>query len=200
MLFTGYQRGAYYPTHHFEHVIDSLVDKIKSAGSTVLLNHEVTTFTEMGGAIGGVSGRNIQNDESFEFRAKPVVCNMDPQRAASMIGLPKFGKKQRQRLNYDYSASNFMVYCTLCDIDLTELGFGCWNTFHSGDTDLNRSFRRMYDDFDYSNPSFAITTPGLMAKGVNDRPQGEQIVEILTVANYAHFKSLKQQGRSLKLP
>lgn len=196
MLFTGYQRGAYYPTHHFEQVIDSLVDKIEKAGSTVLLNHEVTSFIEKNGVIKGVNGIEIPDGNAFEFTAKQIICNMDPQRAASMIGIDKFAKKHRQRLNYSYSPSNFMIYCTLRDIDLVELGFGRWNTFHSGDNDLNTAFDRMYDQHDYSNPSFAITTPGLMTHDNSDRREDEQIVELLTVADYRYFELLKQKGRS----
>jgi len=39
--FESYQEGAFYPTQHFEHVINSLVKVIESQGQ-VLLNHEVT--------------------------------------------------------------------------------------------------------------------------------------------------------------
>jgi len=42
ILFRSYQ-GAFYPTQHFEHVINSLVKVIESQGQ-VLLNHEVTNF------------------------------------------------------------------------------------------------------------------------------------------------------------
>ena len=55
-----------------------------------------------------------------------------------------------------------MAYCVVKDIDLRDYGFGKWNTFHSGDRDLNQAFDRMYVSHDYSNPSFAITTPHLI--------------------------------------
>ena len=43
-LFRGYQAGAFYPTQHFESVINSLVKVIESHGGKVLLNHEFTNF------------------------------------------------------------------------------------------------------------------------------------------------------------
>ncbi|MDZ7951015.1 hypothetical protein [Nostoc sp. DedQUE09] len=43
-LFKGYQVGAFYPTQHFEHVINSLVKVIESNRGQVLLNHKVTNF------------------------------------------------------------------------------------------------------------------------------------------------------------
>ena len=51
LLFTGYQRGAYYPTRHFEHVIDTLVETIRSGGGSVDLNREVTSFTRNGAEL-----------------------------------------------------------------------------------------------------------------------------------------------------
>ncbi len=41
-LFSGYMDGAYYPTHHFEHVIESLVATIRKHGGEVQLNCRVT--------------------------------------------------------------------------------------------------------------------------------------------------------------
>jgi all-trans-retinol 13,14-reductase len=48
----------------------------------------------------------------------------------------------------------------------------------------------MYVNHDFSNPSFAMSTPGFLTTDDSDRPQGEQIIEFLTVANYDYFKNL----------
>ena len=37
MLFSGYMRGAYYPTRHFEHFLDSLVGRIEGNGGEIRL-------------------------------------------------------------------------------------------------------------------------------------------------------------------
>ncbi len=54
ILFTGYQQGAFYPTQHFEHVINSLVKVIEENGGEILLNLEVTSFTLTNKTITGV--------------------------------------------------------------------------------------------------------------------------------------------------
>jgi len=121
---------------------------------------------------------------------------MDPQKAANMIGAEKLSNSIRKKLDYEYSASNFMAYCAVKDIDLQKYGFGKWNVFHTGSIDLNESFKKMYQDHDYSNPSFAICTPGFLTKEASDRPEGQQIIEFLTVADYNYFKKLKDTDKS----
>ena len=197
MLFTGYQRGAYYPTRHFEHVIDSLVETITVNGGDMLLQNEVTGFLIESEAVTGVEVRNLVSGQVETQRADTVICNMDPRRAAELIGPGRFGKSIRRRLDYDYSPSNFMIYCTVAGLDLGDYGFGKWNTFHSGHDNLNTAFNAMYYDHDYSNPSFAITTPGFMTRDTSDRPAGQSIVELLTVADHDYFAALLQENKAL---
>ncbi len=195
MLFTGYQRGAYYPTQHFEFVIESLVASIQSHAGEVCLNQQVDSYLLEGQAVTGVQVTDKTNGEEYTVMANTVVCNADPRGAAEQIGLEHFSKGVREKLNYGYSASNFMIYCTVKGLDLKAHGFGRWNTFHCGDDDINTSFDRMYVDHVYSNPSFAITTPGLMTEDRSDRSAGEEVVEILTVADYDYFAELLTRDR-----
>lgn len=195
MLFTGYQRGAYYPTEHFEHVIDSLVEVINANGGEVLLQHQVTEFLIDQGGARGVITKDLRSEQEHTLLAATTICNMDPQRAAQMIGHDQFSRSVRRRLDYEYSPSNFMIYCTVSDIDLADYGFGKWNTFHCGHDDINQAFNAMYYDHDYSNPSFAITTPGLMTNDTSDRPVGHQIVEMVCVADYDYFANLLAADR-----
>ncbi len=192
MLFTGYQRGAYIPTKNFEHVIDSLVGVIKGSGGEVLYQHEVDAIHMKNGVVDRVRAKNLVSGEYGEFTGKTIICNMDPQRAAGLIGLQHFSGRLRRKLSYEYSPSNFMAYCAVRDIDLRDYGFGRWNVFHSGHEDLNVAFDQMYNKQDYSNPSFAITTPDLITRDLSDRPPGQQIIELLTVADYNYFQQLKQ--------
>jgi phytoene dehydrogenase-like protein len=191
-LFRGYQAGAFYPTQHFEDVINSLVKVIESHGGEVLLNQEVTNFRVTDKTVIGVQAMDLITHQTAEFTGDTVICNIDPQRAAKMIGEEKFSKKVRQKLNYEYSASNYMAYCVVKDLDLRDYGFGKWNLSHTGHEDLNEAFAQMYDRHDYSNPSFAITTPTLMTTASRDCPEDCQIVEFLTVANYDYFKQLRE--------
>jgi all-trans-retinol 13,14-reductase len=194
-LFRGYQAGAFYPTQQFEQVINSLVKAIESHGGQVLLNQEVTNFRVTDRTVTGVEAMDLTTHQTAEFTGDTVICNIDPQRAAKMIGVEKFSKTVRRKLDYEYSASNFMAYCVVKDLDLREYGFGKWNLFHTGDRDLNQAFAQMYDQGDYSNPSFAITTPTLLTTISRDCPADCQIVEFLTVANYDRFNQLRENDK-----
>ncbi|MGK7911812.1 MAG: phytoene desaturase family protein [Synechococcus sp.] len=195
ILFTGYQEGAFYPTKHFDFVIDSLVEVIEKHGGTVILNHEVTEFYVEGRRVIGVMARDVRSNEPQQFVGETIICNMDPQKAAQLIGRDRFSPAVRKKLDYDYSPSNFMAYCVVKDLDLRDYGFGKTNLFHSGHPDLNQAFAAMYEDADYSNPSFAITTPTLLTDSVRDCPEDCQIIEFLTVANYKYFKQLLETSR-----
>jgi phytoene dehydrogenase-like protein len=196
ILFTGYQEGAFYPTQHFEHVINALVEVIVAEGGEVITETEVIEFLVEGKQVTGVKAMNLNTHETCEFSAKNVICNIDPKRAAKMIGLEKFSSRVQRQLAYDYSASNFVAYCVVKDLDLRDYGFGPWNTFHTEDVDLNRAFTRMYEHQDYAQPSFAITTPTLLTQASRDCPADCQIIEFLTVANYDYFKALHDRDRA----
>ena len=195
VLFRGYQAGAYYPTQHFEYVINSLVKVIESNGGQVLLNHEVTNFRVTDRTVKGVQAMNLLSHQTDEFVGDTVICNIDPKKAAKMIGEAQFSKTVRRKLDYEYSVSNYMAYCVVKDIDLRDYGFGKWNLFHTGHQNLNEAFAQMYDRHDFSNPSFAITTPTLLTDSSEDCPEDSQIVEFLTVANYDYFKQLQDRDR-----
>jgi phytoene dehydrogenase-like protein len=195
ILFTGYQNGAFYPTQHFEQVINSLVNVIEENSGEVLLNQEVTNFMVNGNTVMGVQAIDRITHQIQEFTGNTIVCNMDPKKAAKMIGEEKFSRSIRQKLNYDYSPSNYMAYCVVKDLDLRDYGFGKWNTFHTEHRDLNEAFHQMYEKHDFSQPSFAITTPTLMSETHRDCPEDCQVIEFLTVANYEYFRQLKDSDR-----
>ncbi len=200
LLFTGYQRGAYYPERHFEHVIDTLVEVIRGAGSEVLLQHKVVDFVVEGGRVTGVLAEEIDAHGASlgparAHEGREVVCNMDPRTAAERIGFERFTAPARRKLDYDYSPSSFMAYCVVEDLDLTAYGFGRSNLFHAEDPDLNRCFDRMCRRADYRRPSFAFTNPTLLTDDRSDCPEGKQIVELLTVADYGRFRDLKLASR-----
>jgi phytoene dehydrogenase-like protein len=196
MLFTGYMSGAYYPTRHFEHVVESLVATIREHGGEVRLRHRVTGFLLDGKRVSGVVAEEVDDDgiatgPVHELRGAEVVANMDPHRAAEMLGLERFSRRTRSQLLYEYSPSNFMAYCVVEGLDLRDHGFGRSNLFHSDEPDLNVAFEAMLERGDYSKPSFAVTVPTLLTDDRSDCPAGKQIVELLTVADYERFKNLR---------
>ncbi len=195
ILFTGYQEGAFYPTQHFEHVINRLVQVIQDNHGTVRLNQEVIEFIVEGKIVKGVKAIDRTTQQIQAYTGKQVICNLDPKKAAKMIGPEKFSAAVRRRLDYDYSPSNYVAYCVVKDLDLREYGFGNWNTFHTELADLNQAFRQMYEHHDFSQPSFAMTTPTLLTHKQRDCPEDCQILEFLTVANYDYFNQLQQTDK-----
>ncbi|MEM8804841.1 MAG: NAD(P)/FAD-dependent oxidoreductase [Cyanobacteria bacterium P01_G01_bin.38] len=200
ILFTGYQEGAFYPTHHFETVINALVKVIEDHGGQVLLNQEVVNFLVASSGkditVQGVQAIDRITHATQDFTANTVICNMDPKKAAKMIGFEKFSKAVQKKLDYDYSPSNFMAYCVVKDLDLRDYGFGKWNTFHTEQPNLNAAFEQMYEHHDFSKPSFAITTPTLLTDAQRDCPDDCQVIEFLTVANYDYFRALRDKDRN----
>jgi phytoene dehydrogenase-like protein len=196
LLFTGYQKGAFFPTRNFEYVINSLLEVIENNNGQIIYNQEVVDFDIDNKRVAAVIAHDLISGKEYKYSGENIICNMDPKKAAEIIGADKFSHRIQKKLNYEYSASNFMAYCAVKDIDLKKYGFGKWNVFHTGNIDLNETFQSMYQQHDYSNPSFAICTPGFLTKEASDRPDGQQIMEFLTVADYAYFKQLKDTDKS----
>lgn len=195
VLFDGYIRGAYYPKKHFEHVVNALVNVISQNSGEVLLNQTVTDLIINKGRVLGAKVRD-SNDPTVQtaYYAKNIICNMDPKQTAHLIGLDKFSASIRKKLNYDYSYSNFMVYGAVEGIDLRDYGFGNWNVFHNEHQCINHAFKQMHDLADYKDISFAFTTPSLVSEDSTGCPEGQQLFELLTVANYDWFKQLKYRN------
>ena len=104
-LFTGYMGGAYYPTRHFEHVIETLVATIRGHGGEVRLRQRVTGFLLDGDRVSGVIAEEVDDDgvatgPVHELHAAEVVANMDPRRVAEMVGLERFSSRVRGQLLY----------------------------------------------------------------------------------------------------
>ncbi len=200
ILFDGYMRGAYYPKHHFEHVIDSLVTSVTSNNGTICYNQKVTQLHYKNKRICQVTAIDTNNPSQLTtYTARHVICNFDPKQAANMIGLDHFSGAIRRQLDYDYSCSNFVVYGAVKGIDLRDYGFGNWNVFHSEQTDINQVFNDMYYHFNYTKPAFAITTPSLVTDDPTGCPKGHQIFQLLTVANYSLFKDAKLRNQKTYL-
>jgi all-trans-retinol 13,14-reductase len=192
-LFGGYARGAYYPKRHFHDVVDALVRVITTHGGSVRLRSRVAGFVFDGAKVRGVrlDADSAAPGDGEVVTGGAVVCNMDPQRAARMIGFERFSPEVRRRLQYEYSASNFVAYCAVTGLDLRAHGFGAWNVFHSDTPGLNAAFAAMHDRDDYSRVSFAMSTPTLVSDAPGIAPAGHQVLELLTVASHPRFLERK---------
>lgn len=186
-LFAGYNGGAFYPTKHYRYYIDRVAEFITShRGSRILYKQEVVGIETEGRRIVGVKTK----DGKF-FSAKNVICNMDPQKAARMIGLEKFSRREQKLLNYEYSQSGVMIYLGLKNIDLKQFGFGKHNIWHCEDWDMNKMWRDMANG-DFKKPWIFISTPTLHTDEPGTAPAGHQIMEVASYCNYEPFETDKK--------
>ena len=94
------------------------------------------------------------------LRVDTVICNIDPQRAAKMIGDRKILLRlcaANSTMNIRHRTIWSTVWSKISTSATMDLGSGICSIPDM--TDLNEAFAQMYDRHDYSNPSFAITTP-----------------------------------------
>jgi phytoene dehydrogenase-like protein len=117
-----------------------------------------------------------------------------------MIGPERFPKSFRKKVNYDYSVSSFTLYLGIKGLDLRDFGFGQWNVWHYPHLDINRAYRAQVIDDDLSDPWLFLSTPGLQSACSHPDaricPEGEQILEAVTVCAYEPFRSLRLRDRA----
>ncbi len=187
-LLNGYNEGAYYPYKHFKHFIETLAHFIESHKEChIFYETEVNEFIREGKTIKGVRTANGKT-----FFAKNVICNMDPKKAVQMIG-EEFFAPIKESVSYEYSPSSFNIYLGLKDLNLRDFGFGNFNIWHIGQWDTNKMWKDMMNS-DYENPLIFLSTPTLHSNYPGVAPAGCQILEIVTSANYDHFKNLREKG------
>ncbi|MBN9419707.1 MAG: NAD(P)/FAD-dependent oxidoreductase [Candidatus Eremiobacteraeota bacterium] len=181
-LFSGYNRGAYYPRKPFRHMTDRLVEFITSrAGCHIYYHSEVTQVQTSGEYVDQVVTR-----DGRRFTAPTLICNGDPRKMMETIGRHKFPYSYLQPLQDDCSLTAVTCYLGIGGIDLRDYGFGRHNTWHLEQWDMNRTWDEAMGG-DWSRPWMYMATPTLQT----DEP-GTQMLELATAANYDFFYGLKQ--------
>jgi phytoene dehydrogenase-like protein len=184
-LFSGYNKGAYYPEKHFKFFVDRLTEFITDHdGCHIYYETEVTGIHLAKDRIEKVSCRNGK-----EFKADKFICNMDPQKASHLIGRDKFPKKTLHSVSYKYSPSSLMIYLGIKDIDLRDYGFGNHNTWHLEQWNINQAWKEMRNNC-YDQPWLFLSTPTFHTPVGGVAPDGCQILEIGTLANFEFFEKL----------
>ncbi|MBS2029265.1 MAG: NAD(P)/FAD-dependent oxidoreductase [Deltaproteobacteria bacterium] len=190
-LVSGYDRGAYYPKRHYFHFIETIVEAIRAQpGCAVLLEHEVERIHVERGQVVGVTAKN-----GARFTADRYISNVDPKRTARLAGEQSFTGQDAERLDYDYSSGTITLYLGIRGLDLREHGFGSHNVWHYPHADLNR----IYDDQllrnDLRDPWLFLSTPTLHSEEPGLCPPGDQILEVATSCDEAHFAQLRRRDR-----
>lgn len=189
-LFSGYNRGAYYPRKHFKHLVGRLVEFITGHdGCHIYYEQEVTSLEAKGDRI-----ESVRTIDGKVFSAPTIICNADPQKMSEVIGLEKFPPPYRRPLKYDYSQTALTVYLGLRGIDLREYGFGRHNTWHLEQWDMNETWDQEMRQ-DWSRPWVFMATPSLHTDEPGTCPPDGQILELATTANYDYFRELRDRDQ-----
>ena len=190
-LVHGYDRGAYYPTNHFGHFVETIADTIRKArGCAILLEHEVERIHVAQGRVTGVRTRNGKT-----FTARRYISNVDPHRTASLAGWNHFRPEEDARFHYDYSAGTFTMYLGLRGLDLRAHGFGSHNVWHYPDEDLEKQYDNQLVHNDLTNPWLFMSTPTLHSDTPGICPPGHQILEVATACDHAYFAMMRKNDR-----
>lgn len=190
-LTSGYDRGAYYPVHHYGDLIDRIVARIAEApGCAVLTRAEVDGLEVAGGEV-----RSVHTRDGRTFRARRVISNLDPARTVALAGPGAFPTGFAGQVRYPYSASTFTLYLGVRGLDLRDVGFGSFNTWHYPHDDLDRIHADQVDRGDLTNPWLFLSTPSLHSDAPGLTPPGEQLLGVATSCSYAAFRALRDQGK-----
>lgn len=187
-LVTLYDRGAYYPKHHYFHFVETLAAQVRNKpGCVVLAEHEVDRIETSGGRVTGVTTSNGKR-----LTARRYISNADPRVTARLAGEQHFAKRE---LDYDYSCGTFTMYLGIRGLDLREHGFGSFNVWHYPHEDINRVYDDQLKRHDLSNPWLFLSTPTLHSDAPGLCPPGDQILEVATSCDYERFATLRRVDR-----
>lgn len=182
-LLGGYNTGAYYPTRHYKYYIDRLAQFITDhSGCHIYYETEVTEIKVTDNKVS-----SVETKDGKTFTAKSFICNMDPQKASSIIGREYFPKKYLKKLDYEYSFAGLTIYLGLKDIDLRNYGFGNYNIWHLQDWDMNEMWNRSAQR-QLEKSWWFMSTPNLHTNDHSNAPKGMQTLEISAFIDYQIFK------------
>lgn len=192
-LIQSYCSGAYHPTRHFNHFIDTIVGVIQEQpGCCIEYNAEVCAI-EIDDRQAAVTTR-----DGRRFEGQTLISNIDPRACVEMIGRERFPRRFLRQVDYGYSTGSFTIYLGLRGLDLRQHGFGNWNVWHYPHFDINRIFHAQMEENDLSDPGLFFSTPTLCASAKDGAicPDGEQILEIVTLAGHAAFHEVRHRDKA----
>ncbi len=188
-LVWDYSEGAYYPQHHFQHLVNSIVSMITEGGGTVKFstpvqhievdNHQVVSVT--------AGGETYQADNAY-------ISDLDPKLTVKLMhDSLALSKQEHHRLtDYEYSASAFNIYLGLdSQFEPHDYGIGNWNIWYYPNGNLNQAYQQQLEG-NLEHPWIFLSCPTLKSDQPGMAPEGNHVLEITTVCPYEPFKKLHQ--------
>ncbi|BAZ33192.1 FAD dependent oxidoreductase [Cylindrospermum sp. NIES-4074] len=186
-LVWDYSEGAYYPKHHFKHLVDSIVDVIIAGGGVVKLSTQVNHIQ-----VSNHSVHSVLADGKIYRANKAYISDLDPKLTVELMhDVEVLSRREYQRLtNYEYSASAFNIYLGLDNhFDPQRYGIGNWNTWYYPTGDLNSEYAQQLKD-NLSRPWIFLSCPTMKSREPGMAPEGHHVLEIATVCAYQPFENL----------
>lgn len=188
-LFGGYNTGAYYPTKHFKYYIERLTKFITDyEGCHIFYETPVSKINTEGEKV-----TSVETENGKTFTAETYICGADPQNSAKhLIGWDKIPQKFRKALSYEYAPAGIMMYLGVKDLDLKKHGFGSFNIWHLEQWDMNKMWKEQLEG-NFENPWMFISTATLHTPEGGVAPEGMEIMEVATLADYESFRKAKDE-------
>jgi all-trans-retinol 13,14-reductase len=187
-LVWDYSEGAYYPKHHFKHLVDTIVEAITSSGGVVQLSTPVQHIE--------VCDRQVQSVTTAEgdiYHAKKAyISDLDPKLTVQLMHTAEaLSSHEYQRLTgYEYSASAFNIYLGLdARFKPESYGIGNWNIWYYPTGNLNQEYQKQLQG-DLSHPWIFLSCPTMKSHEPGMAPAGHHVLEIATVCPYEPFEQL----------
>ncbi len=186
-LVCSYSEGAYYPKHHFKHLVNTIVEAITTGGGVVKFSTPVENIQIRNGKVESI----VADGQSYHARLA-YISDLDPKLTVELMHNPEaLSKREYQRLtDYEYSASAFNIYLGLDSrFEPERYGIGNWNVWYYPTGDLNQEYDNQLKG-DMSHPWIFLSCPTMKSQEPGIAPPGHHILEIATLCPYEPFKQL----------
>ncbi|MBF2037054.1 MAG: NAD(P)/FAD-dependent oxidoreductase [Leptolyngbyaceae cyanobacterium T60_A2020_046] len=188
-LVSDYAEGAYYPTYHFKHFVDTIVDAIIEGGGVVNYRCPVEHIEVRDRKVQFVTANGVNYTAQQTY-----ISDLDPKLTVQLMHQPEaLSQQEYHRLtDYEYSASAFNIYLGLDERFCPErYGIGNWNIWYYPTGDLNREYQQQLEG-DLTHPWIFLSCPTMKSKESGMAPTGHHVLEIATVCPYEPFKILHE--------
>ncbi|MEO0538952.1 MAG: NAD(P)/FAD-dependent oxidoreductase [Cyanobacteria bacterium P01_A01_bin.123] len=191
-LVSDYAEGAYYPKHHFKHLVDTVVEAITAGGGLVQLSSPVEHIEVRNRSVQFVIAGGI----TYEAK-KAYISDLDPKLTVTLMHQNHaLSSQEKHRLtDYEYSMSAFNIYLGLDrQFDPTHYDIGNWNIWYYPMGNLNQAYQQQLEG-NLNHPWVFLSCPTLKSTEPGMAPAGHHVLEIATVCPYQPFKQLYQSDR-----
>ena len=196
-LVWDYSEGAYYPTHHFKHFVDTIVEAITAGGGVVEYSAPVEHIEVRGMPGGPTKNRVVQyvvaNGKSYQAK-KAYISDLDPKLTVQLMHQSDAlsSREQHRLTGYEYSASAFNIYLGLDSrFDPANYGIGNWNIWYYPTGNLNQEYQQQLQG-NLQHPWIFLSCPTMKSPEPGMAPEGHHVLEIATVCPYESFKQLHE--------